>query len=57
MTRLIAELRDKLTRPDEMSPLEYLLVAAFVLLALLVVIPGLVPALTDAFGRIIPRLA
>ncbi len=57
MTRLIAELRDKLTRPDEMSPFEYLLVAAFVLLALLAVIPGLVPALTDAFGRVLPRLA
>jgi Flp pilus assembly pilin Flp len=57
MTKLIAELRDKLARPDEVSPLEYALVAAFVLLALLAVIPGLAPALADSFSRLLPHLA
>lgn len=57
MTRLIAELREKLAHPDEMSPLEYLLVAAFILLALLAAIPDLAPALADAFTRAFLRFA
>lgn len=57
MTRLIAELRDKLACQDEASPLEYGLVAAFLLTALLAAIPGLAPALTDAFSRVFLRLA
>lgn len=57
MTPFIAELREKLARQDEASPLEYGLVAAFVLTVLLATIPGLAPALTDAFSRIFLRLA
>ena len=57
MTRLFAGLRAKFTRPDEMGPLEYLLAAAFLLVALLAALPGLAPALTGALSQIALRPA
>jgi Flp pilus assembly pilin Flp len=57
MTRLIAELREKLAVQDQVSPLEYGLVAIFVVVALLAVIPGLAPALMAAIGRVFLRFA
>jgi hypothetical protein len=57
MTRLTAEQRAKLARSDEMSPLEYILVACFVLAALPTAIPGLAPAVADAVIPFLIRLA
>lgn len=57
MTRSTAEPRARLARQDEMSPLEYGLAAAFVLVALLAAVPGLAPGLAGALGRVLLRLA
>jgi len=57
MTKLIAELRVKLASTEQVTPLEYGLAALFVVVALLAAIPGLLPALTAAIGRVFLRFA
>jgi Flp pilus assembly pilin Flp len=52
MIRLVAEFRGKRARQDEKSPLEYGLAAAFILVALLAVIPGLAGADSRFFLRL-----
>ncbi len=56
MTKLIADFRHRLGGRERVSALEYVLSAAFLIIALIAVIPGLGSALSDATGRALTSL-
>lgn len=51
-----ADQRNGLTRRDRMTALEYGLVAAFVVMALIAAIPGLATGLSATAGNLLARL-